>query len=42
MDNIKMRPNTPEYSEFKNTGRRNNNNDDLQRKDEKKRAVILL
>jgi hypothetical protein len=42
MDNIKMRPNTPEYGDFKNTGRRQNNTEDLKSKDTKKRAVILL
>jgi len=39
MDNIKMRPNTPQYNDFK-TKRQNDN--DLKANDKKRRAIILL
>jgi len=40
LDNIKMRPNTPVFNDFRQ--KRENNNDVLRGHDEKRRAIILL
>ena len=40
LDNIKMRPNTPVFNDFRQ--KRENNNDVLKSHDEKRRAIILL